>query len=72
MQGNAHKIKPTLDLIGLPAEITILAKQLEKYASEQTHLESIPAQLKTLEEMLKQAYTELEEELAKELKIMKN
>ena len=72
LQGNAHKIKPTLDLIGLPAEITMLAKQLEKYASEQTHLESIPAQLKTLEEMLKQAYTELEEELAKELKIMKN
>ena len=72
IQGNAHKIKPTLDLIGLPAELTILVKHLEEYASERIHLDLIPAQLITLEEMLKLAYIELEEELKRELKTMKN
>ena len=72
LQKSAHKIKPTLDLIGLPKEVKILVENLEEFANEQIHLDLIPTKLKTLEKMLKQAYKELAEELAKELKIIKN
>lgn len=68
LQGNAHKIKPTLDLIGLPKEILHTAKQIEEYASDQNHLDLIPAQLLKLENALKQAFKELEEELEGSLK----
>jgi PAS domain S-box-containing protein len=71
LYGNAHKIKPTLDLIGLPKEIRTIAKQIEDYSSEKVHLDSIPSKLALLESTLTQAYNELEKELEKELKKIK-
>jgi PAS domain S-box-containing protein len=63
LHGNIHKIKPTLNLIGLPKDIIVAAKQVEEYAREQQHLDLIPALLLKLETALEQAYKELEEEL---------
>jgi HPt (histidine-containing phosphotransfer) domain-containing protein len=60
---NIHKIKPTIDLIGLPKDIVILAKQIETYATKEENLDQIPNQLIKLEKALSQAYKELEEEL---------
>jgi HPt (histidine-containing phosphotransfer) domain-containing protein len=71
LHGNAHKIKPTLDLIGLPKEIRIIAKQIEESASEKMDLDLIPAKLALLESNLAQAYHELNKELEKELKKIK-
>jgi PAS domain S-box-containing protein len=58
-----HKIKPTIDLIGLPQDIVIAAKQIETYATKEENLNLIPNQLIKLEKALSQAYKELEEEL---------
>jgi PAS domain S-box-containing protein len=63
LHGNVHKMKPSLDLIGLPKDITVAALQMEEYAREQEHLDLIPALLLKLEKALEQAYKELEEEL---------
>ena len=65
---NIHKIKPTIDLIGLPKDIVIIAKQIETYATKEENLDQIPNQLIKLEKALSQAYKELEEEL----KMIKN
>jgi|GEM_PF-1319988 len=63
LHANIHKIKPTLDLMGLPKDITFAALQIEKYAKEESHVVLIPGLLLKLEKALEQAYTELEEEL---------
>jgi HPt (histidine-containing phosphotransfer) domain-containing protein len=63
LHGYVHKIKPTLDLIGLPQDIVNVAKQIEAYATKEENLDQIPNQLIRLEKALSQAYKELEEEL---------
>ncbi len=63
LHGNVHKMKPSLDLIGLPKDIKDAALQMEEYAREQKHVDLIPALLLKLEKALEQAYKELEEEL---------
>ena len=63
LHGNVHKMKPSLDLIGLPKDITVAALQMEEYAREQEHLDLIPSLLLKLEKALEQAFKELEEEL---------
>jgi signal transduction histidine kinase/DNA-binding response OmpR family regulator len=63
LHANIHKIKPTLDLMGLPKDITFAALQIEEYAKEESHVVLIPGLLLKLEKTLEQAYKELEEEL---------
>jgi len=68
LHGNVHKIKPTLDLMGLPKDILLAVKQIEEHATTQDNLDLIPNKLIKLEKALSTAYKELEEEL----QIMKN
>jgi CheY-like chemotaxis protein/HPt (histidine-containing phosphotransfer) domain-containing protein len=63
--GNVHKIRPTIDLIGMPQEVGIIAKQMEEYGKEHIHLDLIPAMFLKMENAFKEAYIELEEELEK-------
>ena len=65
LYGNLHKMRPSLDFMGMPKDIGTTAKQIEEYAKEQEHLDLIPTLLLKLEKALEQAYKELEEELKK-------
>jgi HPt (histidine-containing phosphotransfer) domain-containing protein len=66
-----HKIRPSIDLIGMPKEIGIIAKEIESYCKELVHLDLIPALYLKVDTAFKQAYPELEEEL-KQINIIPN
>jgi HPt (histidine-containing phosphotransfer) domain-containing protein len=59
----AHKIRPSIDLIGMPDEIGNIAKQIEIYSKERNNLNLLPDLFSKLEEAFRLAYIELEEEL---------
>lgn len=63
MQIHLHKIKPTLNLMGLHKDIISIAQQIEEYARKQENLNLIPALLMKIENTLEEAYKELEEEM---------
>ena len=62
-----HSIKPTLQLMGLPKEILVIAEKIEEHAKKEEHLEFVPAQFMKFEKTLTAAFKELE----KVLKIIK-
>lgn len=63
LQGNSHKIRPSIDMIGMPKEIGAAAKQIEENSRELTNLDLIPDLFLQVENAFHQAYIELEEEL---------
>jgi len=63
LQGNIHKIRPSIDLMGMPKDIGVTAKQMEEYCKEQIHLELVPEMFLKLEKVLEGAFKELAEEL---------
>ncbi len=63
LYGNVHKIRPSIDLIGMDEKFSISAKQIESYCKERKNLESVPAMVLQLEKELEQAYAELKAEL---------
>jgi HPt (histidine-containing phosphotransfer) domain-containing protein len=63
LYGNVHKIRPSIDLIGMEEGVSTKAKQIENYCKERKNLDLIPAMVIQLEKELKQAYKELEDEL---------
>jgi HPt (histidine-containing phosphotransfer) domain-containing protein len=58
-----HKIRPSIDLIGMPKEIGSMAKQIDEYCREQTNLELIPEMFTTVDQAFTKVYVELENEL---------
>jgi hypothetical protein len=56
-------MKSSFDIMGMPKVTEITAKEIEDYCKEQTHLDLIPALLVQLENILEQAFKELEPEL---------
>ena len=58
----AHKIKPSLNYIGMKAA-NQLAAEIEENAKEKTELELVPAKVENLYKMCKVAFSELENEL---------
>jgi len=63
VHGNSHKIRPSVDLIGMPKEIATLVKQVEDYAHSEINLDLIPSLFSKVEKAFKYAYEELELEL---------
>ncbi len=65
VHGHIHKIRPFIDLIGLPKTIGVTAKQIEEFSGEQSHLELVPDMFLEVQHAFEMAYVELEEELKK-------
>ncbi len=63
VHGNVHKIRPSIDLIGMPKEIGAIAKEIEEYAKSRTHLDLVPALFSKIDDAFTVAYAELTEEL---------
>ena len=63
LHGNIHKIRPSIDLIGMPKDISNAAKQVEEYCKEQTHLDLIPGLILKVSQAFHQALKELEQEI---------
>jgi len=63
LAAEAHKLKPNLSYMGLEgAKKTII--EIEEIAKNQTELDSIEEKIHEVEEICKQAYTELQDRLA--------
>ncbi len=62
LHGSAHKIRPSLDFLGLPKDITHSAKLIDDYSATQQHLDLVPELLLKVKNALEQAYIELREE----------
>ncbi|CAN5338759.1 hypothetical protein BH10BAC1_BH10BAC1_09630 [soil metagenome] len=63
VHGNVHKIRPSIDFMGMPKDISYAAKIMDEYAATQQHLDLIPELFLKIETAFQQAYTELEQEL---------
>jgi len=63
LYGNVHKIRPSIDLIGMQKEFGIEAKQIEEYCKERKNLDLVPEMIHRLEKELEEAYKELKTEL---------
>ncbi len=63
MHGNIHKIRPSIDFMGMPKDISHAAKIMDEYAATQQHLNLIPELFSKIEKAFQQAYIELEQEL---------
>ena len=60
---NAHKIKPSINFLGLPADIADAIKLINEYATTQQHLDLIPNLFLKVETAMQLAYIELADEL---------
>jgi PAS domain S-box-containing protein len=65
LHGNAHKIRPSIDFLGLPKEISSSAKLLDEYGATQQNIDLIPNLFLKIKNAFQEAYIELEEELEK-------
>jgi len=63
LRGVAHKMKPSLDFVGIHA-LKNTVKNLEKYASELVHLELVPEMVEEVKKTCESAMEELKIELA--------
>ena len=63
LHANAHKIRPSLDFIGLPKDISHSAKLMDEYGSTQQHLDLVPELFLKVKNALDLAFIELKEEL---------
>jgi len=63
LHGNAHKIRPSIHLIGMSKNITADVKQIEEYCKELKNLDLIPSLFNNVELAFLEVYKELEEEL---------
>lgn len=62
LRGVAHKMKPSLDFVGLHS-IKQTVKDIEKYSNEESHLELLPAMVEEVKSTCIIAMEELEHEL---------
>jgi PAS domain S-box-containing protein len=62
LRGVAHKMKPSLDFVGLHS-IKQTVKDIEKYSNEETHLELLPAMVEEVKSTCIVAMEELQHEL---------
>lgn len=60
---NTHKIKPSIDFIGMSKDIFATAKSLEENAKEQKNIEEIPSQFEIVNQAFQEAFIELSEEI---------
>lgn len=60
---NMHKIKPSIDFIGMSKDIFATAKSLEENAKEQKNMEEIPGQYEKVNKAFQEAFIELSEEV---------
>ncbi len=63
VHGNIHKLRPSIDFLGMPKEISTTAKIMDEYAATQQRLDLIPELCLKIEKAFLQAYIELEKEL---------
>jgi len=63
VHAQAHKIRPSIEFMGMPKEIFNAAKIIDQYASNLENLNLIPDLFKKIEKAFDQAYFELKEEL---------
>jgi HPt (histidine-containing phosphotransfer) domain-containing protein len=62
MGSAAHKMIPSLSIMGINTEFETMAKQVQEYSRENHHQERIPDLVRRLENVCAQACTELEDE----------
>lgn len=60
---NTHKIKPSIDFIGMSKDIFETAKSLEENAKEQKNIDEIPSQYEKVNKAFQEAFVELAEEV---------
>jgi PAS domain S-box-containing protein len=62
IQSAAHKMIPSFSIMGMSKEFENMAKEIQEYASTESHLDKIPDLVLKLENICLQACEELEEE----------
>jgi len=58
-----HKLRPTIDIVGMPSDISASAKQIEEYCLAKSNLELVPDLLLKVKQAFRLSCAELTNEL---------
>jgi HPt (histidine-containing phosphotransfer) domain-containing protein len=63
LHGHIHKVRPSMDLMGMSKEICDVAKKIEAYCKDLDHLDLVPAMVLQMEEAFSLTWAELKKDL---------